>query len=77
MGRLRHLLSPRLPFGGVGASGMGHYHGKAGFDEFTHLKTVVIKPAVPDTLRFVMPPYTNLLNTVAALISHIKPSKMR
>ncbi|MBR2673160.1 MAG: aldehyde dehydrogenase family protein [Aeriscardovia sp.] len=74
---LGHLLSPRLPFGGVGASGMGHYHGKAGFDEFTHLKTVVIKPAVPDTLRFVMPPYTNLLNTVAALISHIKPSKMR
>ncbi|MEE1324630.1 MAG: aldehyde dehydrogenase family protein, partial [Bifidobacteriaceae bacterium] len=69
---LGYLLSPRLPFGGVGASGMGHYHGKAGFDEFTHLKSVIIKPTMPDTLKFMMPPYTQLLNTVAALVSHIK-----
>lgn len=38
-----HLASNRLPFGGVGESGMGAYHGKAGFDTFTHYKSVVNK----------------------------------
>ena len=32
-----------LPFGGVGESGMGGYHGKAGFDEFTHYRSIVDK----------------------------------
>lgn len=35
-----HLANPRLPFGGVGQSGMGAYHGKAGFDCFTRPKSV-------------------------------------
>ncbi len=38
-----HLAVPGLPFGGVGASGMGSYHGKAGFDTFTHYKSVLRK----------------------------------
>lgn len=37
------LASDRMPFGGVGDSGMGQYHGKYGFDTFTHLKSVVEK----------------------------------
>jgi aldehyde dehydrogenase (NAD+) len=45
---LLHLLPPDLPFGGVGASGMGRYHGKAGFDVFTHYKPVLTKPTRPD-----------------------------
>ena len=53
---LGHLLSSRLPFGGVGASGIGTYHGKAGFLTFSHVKTVVTKPQFPDTLRLVYPP---------------------
>jgi aldehyde dehydrogenase (NAD+) len=52
-----HLISSRLPFGGVGASGLGAYHGKAGFDEFSHRKTIVSKPLIPDTLRVIYPPY--------------------
>lgn len=36
-----HLVNPHLPFGGVGASGMGSYHGKGSFDTFTHYKSVV------------------------------------
>lgn len=36
-----HLVNPHLPFGGVGASGMGSYHGKKSFDTFTHYKSVV------------------------------------
>lgn len=38
---LMHLASHSLPFGGVGASGMGAYHGKASFDTFSHFKSVV------------------------------------
>ena len=43
-----HLASDRIPFGGVGESGMGRYHGKYGFDTFTHLKSIVDKPFRPD-----------------------------
>jgi aldehyde dehydrogenase (NAD+) len=43
-----HLAAPNLPFGGVGPSGMGAYHGKAGFDVFTHRKPVLSKPTHPD-----------------------------
>ena len=53
-----HLAVPDLPFGGVGASGMGVYHGKAGFDTFTHHKAVLDKPTRPDPL-LMYPPYTS------------------
>lgn len=36
-----HLANPRLPFGGVGDSGMGSYHGRASFDTFTHQRSIV------------------------------------
>ena len=38
-----HRMDPRMkiPFGGVGNSGMGAYHGKAGFDTFTHYKSIL------------------------------------
>ena len=53
-----HLSAPRLPFGGVGDSGMGSYHGKAGFDAFTHYKSVLHKSKLIDIpLRY--PPYTD------------------
>ena len=52
-----HLSVARLPFGGVGASGMGRYHGKAGFDAFTHYKSVLRKSTLIDIpLRY--PPYS-------------------
>lgn len=38
-----HLALPNLPFGGVGNSGMGNYHGKYGFDTFSHIKSIVDK----------------------------------
>ncbi len=38
-----HLASTRLPFGGVGESGMGCYHGKYGFDTFTHYKSMLVR----------------------------------
>ncbi len=54
-----HLAVPELPFGGVGASGMGAYHGKAGFDTFTHHKAVLDKPTWPDP-ALMYPPYTTM-----------------
>lgn len=39
--------NPHLPFGGVGTSGMGAYHGKWGFDEFSHCKAVMHHPSYP------------------------------
>ncbi len=38
---LIHLSEPDLPFGGIGNSGIGRYHGKAGFDVFSHMKSIV------------------------------------
>ena len=38
---LLHVTNPNLPFGGVGNSGMGSYHGKASFDAFSHKKSIV------------------------------------
>ena len=42
---LLHFSSKRLPFGGIGHSGMGKQHGKAGFDTFSHTKSVLVQPA--------------------------------
>jgi acyl-CoA reductase-like NAD-dependent aldehyde dehydrogenase len=47
---------PGLPFGGVGASGLGAYHGKAGFDTFSHTKSVLRRPTHGE-VPLVYPPY--------------------
>ncbi|MCB9631060.1 MAG: aldehyde dehydrogenase family protein [Sandaracinus sp.] len=52
-----HLAVPELPFGGVGESGMGAYHGKHGFEAFSHRKAVLKKPTQIDP-SIMYPPYT-------------------
>jgi aldehyde dehydrogenase (NAD+) len=54
---LYHVAVPDLPFGGVGESGMGSYHGKASFDVFSHAKPVLKKSVRPDP-DLAYPPYT-------------------
>jgi aldehyde dehydrogenase (NAD+) len=56
---LMHLIPADLPFGGVGDSGMGSYHGKAGFDAFSHQKSVLRKTTKPD-LKMLYPPYKGI-----------------
>jgi aldehyde dehydrogenase (NAD+) len=53
-----HCLVPQLPFGGVGASGMGAYHGQWGFEALSHRRAVLSKPAKPDP-SLLYPPYTD------------------
>jgi aldehyde dehydrogenase (NAD+) len=54
---LMHVLAPQLPFGGVGESGIGAYHGKWGFETFSHRKATLVMRSRPD-LRFIYPPYS-------------------
>lgn len=54
---ISHLVGASLPFGGVGSSGMGKYHGKYSFDTFTHERSVYMKPASWG-IRLGYPPYT-------------------
>jgi aldehyde dehydrogenase (NAD+) len=51
-----HLGVPDLPFGGVGASGIGAYHGEAGFSRFSHRRSVLAKATKPDP-SVTYPPY--------------------
>lgn len=54
---ISHLGNPNLPFGGVGNSGFGSYHGKNSFEAFSYKQSIVKKPAWPDP-DFRYPPYT-------------------
>ncbi len=58
-----HAVMPQLPFGGVGNSGMGAYHGRWGFETFSHRKAVLRKTVRPD-LSIIYPPYTALKQEV-------------
>ena len=58
---ISHLANPNLPFGGVGSSGLGSYHGIASFDVFSHQKSVLHRGTWLD-LPFRYPPYGNKLN---------------
>ncbi|MHA6198398.1 coniferyl aldehyde dehydrogenase [Pseudomonas wadenswilerensis] len=53
---LLHVAQDDLPFGGVGPSGMGHYHGYEGFQTFSHTKSVLAKQRL-NLARLVYPPY--------------------
>lgn len=53
---LMHVAVDDAPFGGVGASGMGHYHGVEGFREFSHAKTVFRRGRISPT-QWIKPPY--------------------
>ncbi len=54
---LMHVNNPSMPFGGVGNSGMGNYHGKYGFDTFSHVKPVFKKPNLFE-INLKYPPYS-------------------
>lgn len=64
-----HLASEDLPFGGVGESGMGRYHGKFGFDTFSHFKGIVDKPFWLD-LPMRYQPYSDMKERIIRIFLH-------
>ena len=62
-----HVANCHLPFGGVGASGMGSYHGKKGFETFSHAKSIL-----KQTFAFEVPvryaPYKNKLKLLKRIM---------
>jgi len=62
-----HVASPHLPFGGVGASGMGAYHSEESFRAFSHRKSVLKKTTGFD-MKFLYPPYKNNLKLVKKIL---------
>jgi aldehyde dehydrogenase (NAD+) len=55
---MSHLGVPSLPFGGVGDSGYGAYHGRAGFETFSHRRAVYRRPSWVVDPPLLNPPYT-------------------
>lgn len=64
---ISQLVSSYLPFGGVGSSGIGAYHGKASFDTFSHGKSVLKKSFIID-YNVKYPPYRKRLNMIKRLV---------
>ena len=64
---LWHFAHPALPFGGVGASGSGAYHGEAGFMRLSHVKPVLAQSRLTAT-RLLAPPYGKTFERILALL---------
>ena len=67
---LIHIANGHLPFGGVGASGLGSYHGKHSFETFSHKKSIIRRSFKLDlALRY--PPYLGKLRLIRWLLKYI------
>ncbi|GAK06191.1 aldehyde dehydrogenase [Geomicrobium sp. JCM 19037] len=60
---IMHVANPHLPFGGVGDSGMGNYHGVYSFETFSHKKSIS-KRSSKVKVSFMYPPYKNKLGLI-------------
>jgi coniferyl-aldehyde dehydrogenase len=65
---LFHVGQHDLPFGGIGDSGMGHYHGHEGFQTFSKLRPVFHQARL-STLKLLMPPYGKFADRVLAYLT--------
>ena len=65
-----HLGNPYLPFGGIGESGMGQYHGRFGFDAFSHPRAV-LRQGSPYLLRLFHPPYGRRTERVLRFVDRL------
>jgi coniferyl-aldehyde dehydrogenase len=68
---LFHVAQHDIPFGGVGPSGMGHYHGYEGFVAFSKLRPVFYQPGFT-AMKYLQPPYGKFADKVFALMTRLK-----
>jgi coniferyl-aldehyde dehydrogenase len=64
---LVHVAQEELPFGGIGPSGMGHYHGRWGFETFSKLKPIFRQSRL-NGMALLMPPYGRHVETLLRLM---------
>jgi coniferyl-aldehyde dehydrogenase len=67
-----HVAQHDLPFGGIGNSGMGQYHGYEGFAEFSKLRPVFHQAARPLGAAFLYPPYGRVFDAVYKLLLRLR-----
>lgn len=65
---IMHFISQFLPFGGVGASGMGKYHGKYSFDTFSHSKSILKSLSLADPVALAYPNKTFFMKIVQKIM---------
>ena len=64
------IASPFLPFGGLGSSGIGRYHGRKSFETFSNMRSVLVKSNLLDIwLRY--PPYTRFKQRIVSWIMNL------
>jgi acyl-CoA reductase-like NAD-dependent aldehyde dehydrogenase len=66
---LPHIAQEGLPFGGIGPSGQGHYHGEFGFRQFSKEKPVFVQSRFSGA-GIIRPPYKRLIGRVLGWLSH-------
>ena len=71
---LMHLANPNLPFGGVGMSGIGQYHGKYTFQTFSHSKSYIFRSTRLDS-SVMYPPYKGKFKYIRTFLKLIKFAK--
>jgi len=67
---LIHHTNPNLPFGGINNSGLGNYHGKYGFDSFSHEKAI-LKSSSWSPFKLMLPPYTKKKRSLVNMIKKL------
>ena len=65
-----HLIHEKLPFGGVGSSGIGRYHGKFGFDELSNIRPV-IQNIEKSPLKILYPPYSEKVKKITKILKKL------
>ncbi|MCI8388076.1 MAG: aldehyde dehydrogenase family protein [Clostridiales bacterium] len=65
------LANPHLPFGGIGESGIGRYHGKAGFDTFSAESSVLLAPSHADLNPFRYPPFDDSYGVLKLIFRYL------
>jgi coniferyl-aldehyde dehydrogenase len=67
---LLHVAQDSMPFGGVGDSGMGHYHGQWGFDNFSKMKPI-FRQARVNAMKLFLPPYSPLARRLLKMMKRL------